>query len=93
MFKQAGADHQITVCGKLIFGCDVIGLLEIARVDVLDLHEFLKVQGLFCLKAHCTQLLLLQGDVAIFGDRIGLHDIFFVDWLTLDGHLVIDPLS
>src|SRR5438067_958180 len=76
-----------------LLGHQVVGLLEVDRVDVLQLDELDDVDGPGRLHGHGVEVLVLHDDVLALLVLVALHDVLVGNLFTTDrtGPLVLDP--
>ena len=91
---QRLAQDDEGLLGKVVGRHDIIGLVEIDRVDVAQVDELAEVERLAALQLDALDLLVLEQDIFALRHLIALDDLVAVDRADARHHLLIfDPLA
>ena len=91
---QRLAQHDERLLGEVVGGHDIIGLLEIERVDLVGVDELDELERLLALELDRLDLLVVEQDVVALRHSIALDDLVAVDRADAgDDLLVFDPLA
>jgi hypothetical protein len=89
------ADHREGVDPGLAVGRDEIGLLEIARVDLLARDELIDLEGMRAFELDGLELVGIDLDIFAFRQLIAAALLVFLDHLAGFGvhHLLLQPMA
>ena len=89
------ADHGKGLDGRLAVGRDVIGMVEIALVDLVPRHEAVDVDGVVALDLDGVEFLRLDLDIFAFAELIAAGLLVALDHVAGLGvdHLLLQPVA